>query len=99
MKQMLTGEEYDGAGAKGIDYGDLGLLLSEGRLRIAPELKNQKTFDEWDVLLLVYANYKCDHGAKMTDLFKEWGIPEWHWGWFNDARSRVRMINFYAGIY
>lgn len=97
--QILNGTEYDGQGAAGINCGEMGMLLAEGRLQLAPELKDQKFYDEWDIILLLYANYKCDHGSDMKELFKEWGIAEWHWGWFNDARSRVRMINFFAGIY
>lgn len=89
-----TAAEY---GCRGIDYGEMGMLLSEGKIRLASTLG--KYFNEWDTLLLAYANYKTDNGSKMEDLFQEWGIDEHHHRWFNDSRSRVRIENFYTGIY
>lgn len=89
---------YDGKGAKGIDYGELGYLLQEGIIQLAPGTP-QFLGEGWDSLLVAYANYKTDQGEDSKEFYKEWGIPEWRWHDLNDTRSRLRLSNFYAGIY
>lgn len=96
-KDVFEGGQTSLNGAKGIDFGEMGHLLSEGAIRIAPDIG--QFIEDWDTLLLAYANYKTDHGTDMCDLFREWGIDEHHHRWFNDCRSRLRIANFYAGIF
>lgn len=83
--------------SRGIDYGELGQLLSNGKIKW---VKGTPQFtQDWDSLILAYADYKRKvQKVHWCSLFKEWGIPYRHWTWFNralrDYRSRQRIREY-----
>lgn len=82
-------------GNRGVDFGEMGKLLSEGKISIPSGGFGQYT-DEWDTLLLLYINYKQDvEGVEIKALLDAIGIPDHHRHWLNTARTRLRMAAFW----
>lgn len=74
--------------SKGIDYGEISLLCQTGKI-VVPDWCGKFTND-WETVLLLYANYKEDNGGDVAQLLTDWGIPERHWNWFNQTRQKLR---------
>lgn len=90
QRQKETIKHSGGYYARGFDYGELGALCSQGKIKIP---KGTPQFiDDWDTITLAYAIYKESQGVTPDQLLFSWGTHERHWDWFKSAMKKAQVI-------